>query len=205
MALPRPRTAMLENLRRPVIRGDQDIGKRFVVAQQHVEARPQALDQIGLEQQRLGLGRRGDELHRHRRRDHPRDTRVISDRPRIAGDALSDALGLADIKHLAFRIDHAIDAGAGRGMLDGARDRGPAVGQGAGLGFGFAEIELGQRRRIVVFAQFAGRVDVFLAAAHGWNIGCAGWLATPRLIRSSRYPAFSTRGADHHPQQLSRR
>jgi hypothetical protein len=40
-----------------MVAGDQDIGKRLVVAQLHVEARPQLLDQIGLEQQRLGFGR----------------------------------------------------------------------------------------------------------------------------------------------------
>src|SRR4029079_9442231 len=39
--------AMLEDLRRPMVAGDQNIGKRFVVAQLHVEARPQLLDQIG--------------------------------------------------------------------------------------------------------------------------------------------------------------
>ena len=61
---PRLRAAMLQDLRRPVIAGDQDVGKRLVVAQQHVEARPQLLDQIGFEQQRLGLGGGRDDLDR---------------------------------------------------------------------------------------------------------------------------------------------
>ena len=73
MAGARTRTPVLENLRRPVIRRDQDVGKRFVVAQQHVKARPQALDQIGFEQQRLGLGAGDDEFECSRGRDHARD------------------------------------------------------------------------------------------------------------------------------------
>jgi hypothetical protein len=47
-----------------VVTGDQDIGERLVVAQKHIEARPQPLDQVGFEQQRFGLGCRRDELER---------------------------------------------------------------------------------------------------------------------------------------------
>jgi hypothetical protein len=39
-------------------------GKRFVVAQQHVVRRAEALDQLRFEQQRLGLGVGGDDRHR---------------------------------------------------------------------------------------------------------------------------------------------
>ena len=52
---------------------DEDVGKRLVVAHQHIEARPEALDKVGFEKQRLGLGADGDELHRRGRRDHARD------------------------------------------------------------------------------------------------------------------------------------
>ncbi len=72
---PRLRAAMLEDLRRPMVAGDQDIGKRLVVAQQHVEARPQLLDEVGFQQQRFGLGRGRDELDRHGRGDHAQDAR----------------------------------------------------------------------------------------------------------------------------------
>ena len=109
-AFARARAAMLEDLRRPVIGGDQDIGKRLVVAQQHVEARPQALDQVGFEEKRFGLGSRGDELHRGGVGDHPLDARVVAGRPRVGRKPLPDALGLADIEHLARGIEHAIDA-----------------------------------------------------------------------------------------------
>ena len=101
VALARARAAMLEDLRRPVIRRDEDVGKRLVVAQQHVEARPQPLDQVGLEQQRLGLGRGRDEFDRRGRRDHARDARVVAGRPRIGEDALLDVLRLADVEHVA--------------------------------------------------------------------------------------------------------
>ena len=104
-----------------VIGGNQDVGKRFVVAQQHIEARPQPLDQVGFEQQRFGLGPGGDEFDIRGRGDHAHDARVVAGRPRIGDDALFDVLGLADIEHVALRIDHAIDAGRRRrvaGMID---------------------------------------------------------------------------------------
>ena len=44
-------------LRELVIGGQMDERERLVVAQQHVVARHQPLDQVAFEQQRLGLGR----------------------------------------------------------------------------------------------------------------------------------------------------
>ena len=126
VALARARAAVLEDLRRPMVRGDEDVGKRLVVAQQHVEARPQPLDQVGFEQQRLGLGRGGDELHRRGRRDHPLDAGVVPGRPRVGRDPLLDVLRLADVEHLAGRIEHAIDAGRRRRELGVAQQRGAA-------------------------------------------------------------------------------
>ena len=122
---------MLENLRRPVIRRDHDIGKRFVVAQHHIEARPQPLDEVGLEQQRLGLGAGDDEFERARRRDHALDAGVEPGRAGIGGDALFDVLRLADIEHVAARIDHAIDARPRRRELGVMDDRGAAGGERA--------------------------------------------------------------------------
>jgi hypothetical protein len=66
---------MLEDLRRPMIAGNQDIGERFVVAQLNIEARTKLFDEIGFEQQRFGLGRGRDDLDIHRRGDHARDAR----------------------------------------------------------------------------------------------------------------------------------
>ena len=126
--------AVLEDLRRPVVAGDHDVGERLVVAQQHVEARAQPLDQIGLEQQRLGLGPGGDELERGGGGDHALDARVVAGRPRIGRDAFADVLGLADIEHRAVRIDHAIDARRRRRVLDVPQDRGAAGRQRTGGG-----------------------------------------------------------------------
>ena len=166
---PRARAAMLEDLRRPVVGRDQDERKRLVVAQQHVEARPKPLDQVGFEQERFGLGLGGDEFHRHRARDHAHDTAVVPGRPRIGGDPFLDVFRLADIEHVALRVDHAIDAGRWRRVLDGARDRGAAGGQRTGRRFRL--LQLGQRLLVVLFAQVAFRVDVFGRAVHGnWYI-----------------------------------
>ena len=49
------RPAMLLDLRKGVVLGHQDVRERFVVAQQHVVARFQLLDQVLLQQQRLGF------------------------------------------------------------------------------------------------------------------------------------------------------
>ena len=123
----RLRAAMLEDLRRPMVAGDQDIGKRLVVAQLHVEARPQLLDQIGFQQQRFGLGRGGDDLDRHGRGDHAQDAR----RQRrvdagVGGQPLADVFRLADIEHVAGGIEHAVDAGRGRRQPHRVFDRGMA-------------------------------------------------------------------------------
>ena len=55
---------MLGDLRERMVLGQHQPRIGFVVAQHDVEARLQALDEVGLEQQRLGLGMGGDDLHR---------------------------------------------------------------------------------------------------------------------------------------------
>ena len=123
----RLRAAMLEDLRRPVVAGDQDVGKRLVVAQLHVEARPQLLDQIGFEQQRLGLGRGRDDLDRHGGRDHAQDARrQRRDGTGIGGEPLADVFRLADVEHVVRGIEHAVDAGRGRRQPHRVFDRGMA-------------------------------------------------------------------------------
>ena len=144
MARPRARAAMLEDLRRPVIGRDQNIGKRLVVAQHHVEARPQALDQVRLEQQRLGLGAGDDEFERAGGRDHALDAGVVAGRTRIGDNAFLDVLRLADIEHVAARVDHAIDAGPRRRELGVVDDGGAAGGQRALVLIGASIGRIGQ-------------------------------------------------------------
>ena len=115
--------AMLDDLRRHMITGDENVGKRLVVPQRHVEARLQTFDEIGFEQQRLDLGRRLHELHRRRRRDHPRDAARVTEQLGVRRNALLEVRGLADVEHLAFGIEHAVDARRIRQTRQIGRDR----------------------------------------------------------------------------------
>ena len=68
---------MLEDLGEFMVFGDQNMGKRLVVAQQDIVARLQPLDQVGFEKQRLDLRRGDDELHGSRLGDHAKQTRRL--------------------------------------------------------------------------------------------------------------------------------
>ena len=70
----------------------------------------QLLDEIGFEQQRLGFGRGGHELHVAVERDHRRDAVGVAADPRVVGNPVLQVARLADIDDVALRIDHAIDA-----------------------------------------------------------------------------------------------
>jgi hypothetical protein len=59
-----PRAPVLHELGCLRVRGEQDVGERLVVPQQHVVAGLQLLDEVGLQQQRLALRGGRDELHR---------------------------------------------------------------------------------------------------------------------------------------------
>ncbi len=170
---PRLRAAMLEDLRRPVVAGDQDIGKRFVVAQLHVEARAQLLDQVGLEQQRLGFGRGRDDLDRHGGRDHAQDARRLRRvDPGIGGQPLADVLGLADIEHVVGRIEHAVDAGRGRREPHRVFDRGMADRERAfGDRLGGLLRDFRQPRFVVVLGDGRRRVDIARTGASGGKSG----------------------------------
>ena len=107
------RAAVFLDLRVVVIGGDKDIGKAFVVAQQHVELGLELLDQVLFEQQRLGLGLGRQEHHRGGIRDHPRNARRMPRGPRVGRHPRPQVPRLADVKHAAFRIEHPIDARRG--------------------------------------------------------------------------------------------
>ena len=125
---PRLRAAMFEDLRRPMVAGDQDIGKRFVVTQMHVEARPQLLDQIGFEQQRLGLGRGRDDLDG--RRSPQSCAGCAPAAARLTRHRTTAACGrfrVPDIEHVPVgQIEHAVDAGRSRRQPHRVLDRGMA-------------------------------------------------------------------------------
>jgi hypothetical protein len=109
-----PRAAMQLRARERMIFPKQDEGEAFVVAEQDIVGRPVALDQLRLEQQRLRLGVGGDDQHVAGLRDHalqplrePRDLSVV-------GDPVLQRPRLANVEHVALRIEHAVYAGAYR-------------------------------------------------------------------------------------------
>jgi hypothetical protein len=100
---------------RKAMRLDLEIGIALVVDEADVEARRQRLDQVVLEQQRLGFGA-------HHRRLHAADPDhhvAGPDRAFAAGvalgevarDALLEVACLADVEHVVGSIEEAIDAG----------------------------------------------------------------------------------------------
>ena len=116
------RAAMLDQPRRRMAGAYEDIGEALVVAQRDVVAGLELLDEVGLEQQRLGVRFGGDEHHRMGLRHHPRDAGRLALGGHIGGDALLDRARLADIEHLALGPDHAIDAGPHRRMAPKGAD-----------------------------------------------------------------------------------
>ena len=117
------RPAVLDQPRRGMAGADENVREALVVAQRDIVAGLELLDQIGLEQERLGLRFGGDEHHRMGLRDHPRDARRLALGRHVGGDALLDRARLADIEHLALLPDHAIDAGSERGVAPEGPDR----------------------------------------------------------------------------------
>ena len=96
------RAAMLDQPRCGMSGADQDVREALVVAQRHVVARLQLLDEIGLEQQRLGVQFGGDEHHRMGLRHHARNAAWLAFWRHIGGDALLDRARLADVEHFAL-------------------------------------------------------------------------------------------------------
>ncbi len=137
--------AVFGDLGERVVLGQHEPRVGFVVPQDDVEARAQALDEVGFEQQGLGLGVGGDDFHRHGVGHHAAQAFFQPPGLGVVGDAFFEAAGLADIERVAVGIEHAVDAGGLRqggqhGLdhghtLDGRRGR---LGLGRfkrGLGF----------------------------------------------------------------------
>ncbi len=108
------RAAKLGQLRKIVIGGQVDERERFVVAQQDVVARHQPLDQIALEQQRLGLGGGDDDFERGGLGHHPPQPVRQPGRMGIVLHPALQIARLADVERIALAVEHAVDAGAGR-------------------------------------------------------------------------------------------
>src|SRR5690606_39270540 len=105
---------------RPGFVGEQDVGIALVVAQQHVVARLERLDQLVLEDQGLGFGAGDRHLHPHGLRQHRHDPRRLRGRIEVAGDAVLQRARLADVQDLVVGADHPVHAGRG---TEAARER----------------------------------------------------------------------------------
>ncbi len=180
------RAAMLDQPRGRMPGADEDIGEALVVAQRHVVAGLQLLDEIGLEQQRLGVRLGGDENHRARLGDHARDAARLAFGRGVGGDALLDRARLADVEHLALRPDHPIDARAERRVTPERLDRLGAARNPRRLDRRLVEAEI-ERRRIrgelarqrrfgpgFGLGSFAGRKGIRRASHRRAYLGAAG-------------------------------
>ncbi len=94
--------------------GDLQIGVALVVAEQDVEPRRKRLDEVILEQQRLGLAAHDGGLQPRDAADHVADARAVVILVQVAGDTLLQVACLADVEHLALGVDPAVDAGQAR-------------------------------------------------------------------------------------------
>ncbi len=109
IALFRLGTTMLLDLGKRVRLGHQNVRERLVVAQKHIVARLELLDEVLFQQQRLGLGARGQEHHRAGFADHPCDPCRMSRAARIVRNPSPEVARLADVKHRPLRIQHPVD------------------------------------------------------------------------------------------------
>src|SRR4029077_4069634 len=108
----RARAAVEGEPREAVLVAQMDRGKALVIAQHDVEAWLVRLDEVVLEQQRLGLGV-GDRDLDGRDLLHERlHLGIDVARGEVRAHAILQAPRLADIEQLLLRPEHAIDAGA---------------------------------------------------------------------------------------------
>ena len=96
---------------RECVRGNLQVRIALVVAEQDVVARLQALDEVVLEQQRLGLGPDHRGLHPHDLADHVADAGAAVALLEIVGDAPFQVARLAHVEHRTGGIEIAVDAG----------------------------------------------------------------------------------------------
>ena len=104
-------TAMEAQLRE-AFAGQAQVRIALVIAEDDVVARLVRLDQVVLQQQRLGFRTRHRRLDPRHLRDHQRGARRVAGLLEIAGDALLQVARLAHIECLAGGTEHAIDARA---------------------------------------------------------------------------------------------
>ena len=108
--------------------GDLDVRVALVVLEPDVEPRPEALDEVGLEEQRLGDRVGQGDLDVHDPVDDAPDPVDLAARRLllpVAPDAVAQALRLADVQHGPARVLHEVHAGPVGQVLEGRGERSP--------------------------------------------------------------------------------
>ena len=126
--------AIFGNARKGMVARNQDVGERLIVTQGDVVIRLETFDEIALKQECLNLAFRCNYLDRGDIGDHALQPRRQGFGIGVAGYALFQVFSLADIEHVAFGINHAIDAGAawhrGNGFAERFKARRKRIGHG---------------------------------------------------------------------------
>ena len=76
------------------------------------------LDEVELEQQRLGIGVGDGDFHARGLRDQRLHLRLHVARLKVGSDPALEIARLADVENLALRIEHAVNAGTARQGID---------------------------------------------------------------------------------------
>jgi len=101
---------MFLDARKGVILAEKDEREAFVVAKKNVVRRPEALDQLRFQKQRLRLGPGRDDSHGSRLRNHPLQPFRQLRHLRVVGDPVPQCPRLAHVEDVAARVVHPIDA-----------------------------------------------------------------------------------------------
>ncbi len=101
---------VLADLGRAVVAADHQLGERLVVAQHHIEARLQLLDEVGFQQQGLGLRGRDHHLHGPGQGHHQGDALGVEPPLGVLHNALLQGPRLAHVQAGPVLAIHAIDA-----------------------------------------------------------------------------------------------
>ena len=167
-------TAVLAQLGGRVFPPDDNLRKALVVPEQHIEAWLHLLDQVDLEQEGVGLGPGGHELHGPGQVDHQGDALGMEPALGILQDPLFQGAGLADIEDLVPFPDHPVDPRRIGQAPDLVADQvGPGKGRTFDLGWGFG-----------VRGHVSGIVDSRPSGDPGG--GSTGQVGGRRLLSASR-------------------
>ena len=105
---------VFQDLRRCMVAADEDVREALVVAQDNVEAWFELFDQVGFEEESLGLCLGHHEFHAGGEGDHQRDALRMPTKTRVIGDAVFQVLRFADIEDFSIHPEHAVNARLGR-------------------------------------------------------------------------------------------